>query len=303
MEMSERQQQFSGTGAVRDGQEIDKARLTEWMAANVADFAGPLVIEQFKGGQSNPTYKLVTPGQNYVLRRKPPGQLLPSAHAVDREYKVITALHGVGFPAPRTFGLCTDNDVIGTWFYVMEFIPGRVIWDIYGEAHSNTERRAIFESALDALGKLHRVDYQSVGLGDYGKPGNYFERQLKRWISQYEYTRSAQPNPGLDALIEWIPNNIPKDDRTTIVHGDPQISNMMFHAEQPKVLALLDWELSTLGHPMVDLSYLCHTFYTEAPSGLAGRTPESIGLPSVEEILTRYGELTGTPKTSRQDWL
>ena len=294
--------EFSGSSAVR--QAFDERRLHAWMQANVSVYSGGLNVEQFNGGQSNPTYKLTdSNGTRYVMRRKPPGQLLASAHAVDREFRVITALQETDVPVPRTYALCTDEAVLGTWFYVMEFIPGRVIWDIYGEAHTNTQRRAIFESALDALGKLHRVDYQAVGLGDYGKPGNYFERQLKRWISQYEYTRAAQPNPGLDALIEWIPNNIPKDERTTIVHGDPQISNMMFHADQPKVLALLDWELSTLGHPMVDLSYLCHTFYTEPPGGLAGRTPESIGLPSVDEILTRYSALTDTPKTSRQDWL
>lgn len=294
--------EFSGSSAVR--QAFDEARLHTWMQGNVAGYAGGLQVEQFNGGQSNPTYKLTdASGTRYVMRRKPPGQLLASAHAVDREYRVITALGNTDVPVPKTYGLCTDESVIGTWFYVMEFIPGRVIWDIYGESHTDAQRRAIFDAAVEALAKLHRVDYQAVGLGDYGKPGNYFERQFKRWTGQYEYTRSAQANPSLDALIEWIPKNIPADDRTTIVHGDPQIANMMYHASEPKVLALLDWELSTLGHPLVDLSYLCHTFYVDPPSGIADRAPESIGLPSVDEILTRYSELTGTPKVSRQDWL
>ena len=185
-------------------------------------------------------------------------------------------------------------------FYVMAYVPGRVIWDINTDAWNNTDRRAIFEAALAAVAKLHTVDYQAVGLGDYGKPGNYFGRQFKRWSSQYEYTKSALANPALEALLDWIPSHIPADDRTTIVHGDPNISNMMFHADRPEVLALLDWELSTLGHPLVDIAYMCHGYYTEAFEGPAALP--RLGLPTVEQIIDQYCAATNIPRISDQDW-
>ena len=290
---------FGGSSAIR--QAFDSAGLAAWMHANVPGFAGGLQVEQFNGGQSNPTYKLTdAAGTRYVMRRKPPGTLLASAHAVDREYRVMTALAGTGVPVPRTHGLCTDDRVIGTMFYVMAYVPGRVIWDINTEAWSNADRRAVFDAALGAIAKLHTVDYQKVGLGDYGKPGNYFARQFKRWSGQYEYTKSALANPALEALIQWIPAHTPSDDRTTIVHGDPNISNMMFHGEKPEVLALLDWELSTLGHPLVDVAYLFHGYYSAPFEGPP--TLPRLGLPTVDQVIDQYCAATNIPRISAQDW-
>ena len=290
---------FTGSSEVR--QAFDAARLATWMQANVPGYAGNLNVEQFNGGQSNPTYKLTDgAGTRYVMRRKPPGTLLASAHAVDREYRVMTALAGTGVPVPKTHGLCVDESVIGTMFYVMAYVPGRVIWDINTDAWTNANRRAVFESALGAIAKLHKVNYQAVGLGDYGKPGNYFGRQFKRWSSQYEYTKAALANPALDELLEWIPSHTPEDDRTAIVHGDPNISNMMFHSEKPEVLALLDWELSTLGHPLVDIAYMCHGYYSDPFEGPAALP--RLGLPTVEQIIDQYCTATEIPRISDADW-
>ncbi|OYU14877.1 MAG: phosphotransferase family protein [Alphaproteobacteria bacterium PA4] len=293
--MSERQQQFSGTGEVRAGQEIDAARLTAWMADNVAGFAGPLTIQQFKGGQSNPTYKLLTPHQNYVLRRKPPGVLLPSAHAVDREYKVITALHGAGFPAPRTFGLCTDNDVIGTWFYIMDCVDGRVIWDATFPTVDRDERRAYLDAMNKTMADLHMVDYVAAGLGDFGKPGNYFARQIGRWSKQYLEDKDAGVVPSMEKLVRWLPENIPDGDETSVVHGDYRCDNMIFHPTEPKVLAVLDWELSTLGHPLADFSYhlMMYRMPPSATTGLIGNDLPALNIPTEDEYVAAYCARTG----------
>ncbi|WP_426170137.1 phosphotransferase family protein [Sandarakinorhabdus sp. DWP1-3-1] len=293
--MSERQQQFSGTGEVRQGQEIDPARLDVWMRENVEGYAGPLTIEQFKGGQSNPTYKLLTPNQNYVLRRKPPGILLPSAHAVDREYKVITALHGQGFPAPRTFGLCKDDAVIGTWFYVMDCVDGRVIWDATFPDVPRDERRAYFDAMNQTMADLHMVDIEKAGLQDFGKPGNYFARQIGRWSKQYLEDKDAGVVPSMDKLVEWLPNNIPAGDEVSVVHGDYRCDNMIFHKTEPKVLAVLDWELSTLGHPLADFSYhlMMYRMPPSATTGLIGNDLAALNIPTEDEYVAAYCARTG----------
>jgi aminoglycoside phosphotransferase (APT) family kinase protein len=293
--MSDRQQQFSGTSAVRPGQEIDAGRLHDWMAANVDGFAGPLSIEQFKGGQSNPTYKLITPNQSYVLRRKPPGQLLPSAHAVDREYRVITALHAQGFPVARTFGLCQDNDVIGTWFYIMDCVDGRVIWDTTFPDVPRDERRAYFDAMNKTMADLHMIDYVAAGLEDFGKPGNYFARQIGRWSRQYLEDTDAGRYAAMDALVEWLPANIPAGDESAIVHGDYRCDNMIFHPTQPRVLAVLDWELSTIGHPLADFSYhlMMYRMPPSTTTGLVGNDLASMGLPTEAEYVDAYCRRTG----------
>ncbi len=293
--MSERQQQFSGAGAVRSGQEIDVARLNTWMEANVEGFAGPLSVSQFNGGQSNPTYKLVTPRQNYVLRRKPPGVLLPSAHAVDREYKVITALHRQGFPAPRTFGLCLDETVIGTWFYVMDCVEGRVIWDTTFPDVARDDRAAYFDAMNKTIADLHMIDYEKAGLKDFGKPGNYFVRQIGRWSRQYIEDTDAGRVPSMDKLVEWLPNNIPEGDETSVVHGDYRCDNMIFHPTEPKVLAVLDWELSTLGHPLADFSYhlMMYRMPPSTTTGLVGNDLKALGIPSEAEYVAAYCRRTG----------
>jgi aminoglycoside phosphotransferase (APT) family kinase protein len=293
--MATRQEQFTGTDAVRDAHRFDEGRLAEWMQANVAGYAGPLKVEQFKGGQSNPTYKLTTPGQNYVMRRKPPGVLLPSAHAVDREYKVITALHNAGFPAAKTFGLCTDDSVIGTWFYIMDCVEGRVIWDTTFPDTPKEQRRAYFDAMNATIAQLHMMDYAAIGLGDFGKPGNYFARQIGRWSKQYVEDTDAGHIPEMDRLVEWLPQHIPAGDEVSIVHGDYRCDNMIFHPTEPKVRAVLDWELSTLGHPLADFSY--HLMMYRMPpvgtTGLVGQDLAALGIPSEAEYVAAYCQRTG----------
>ena len=268
--MATRQEQMSGAGAVREGLGFDEGALDAWLRANVEDYAGPLTVRQFNGGQSNPTYQLLTPARNYVMRRKPPGQLLKSAHAVDREYRVITALHAAGFPAPRTFGLCTDDAVIGTWFYVMDCVDGRIVWDASFPDVSHADRPLYFDAMNATIAQLHSFDPAAIGLGDFGKPGNYFARQIGRWSRQYVEDTDAGRVPAMDRLVEWLPANIPDDgDETRVVHGDYRCDNMVFHKTEPRVLAVLDWELSTLGHPLADFSYHL-MMYRMPPTATAG---------------------------------
>lgn len=296
--MATRQEQMSGVGAVREGLGFDEGALETWLQTNVEGFAGPLTVRQFNGGQSNPTYQLLTPTRNYVLRRKPPGQLLKSAHAVDREYKVITALHAAGFPAPRTYGLCTDDAVIGTWFYVMECVEGRIIWDNAFPDVTRAARPAHFDAMNATIAQLHNFDPDAIGLGDFGKPGNYFERQIGRWSRQYIEDTDAGRVPSMDRLVEWLPANIPADDgRVSIVHGDYRCDNMIFDAHEPKVLAVLDWELSTLGHPLADFSY--HLMMYRMPPvgtpGLVGHDLAALGIPSEDAYIAAYCARTGRP--------
>ncbi|QMW23616.1 phosphotransferase family protein [Sandaracinobacteroides saxicola] len=290
MSDTSRQEQFSGTSDVREAHRFDAAALEAWMQANVRDFAGPLTVQQFKGGQSNPTYKLLTPRRNYVMRRKPPGTLLKSAHAVDREYRVITALHAAGFPAPETFGLCTDDNIVGTWFYIMDCVDGRIIWDGTFPDVATPARRDYFHAMCDTMAQLHSFDPAAIGLADFGKPGNYFARQIGRWSKQYLEDEAAGRVPAMDRLVEWLPANIPAGEETAVVHGDYRCDNMIFHATEPKVLAVLDWELSTLGHPLADFSYHL-MMYRMPPTGTVGLINCDLGamnIPTEMDYIDRY---------------
>jgi len=285
---------FVGTMPVREQHRFDEAALDHWMKQHVADYKGPLGVQQFKGGQSNPTFKLTTPGRNYVLRRKPPGKLLPSAHAVDREYRVIKALGQTDVPVARAYALCEDDGVIGTAFYVMDCVEGRVLWDQTLPGMTREERGAIFDAMNRTIAALHKVDYAAVGLGDFGKPNDYFARQISRWSKQYKASETEQIT-AMDALIEWLPAHIPPGDETSIVHGDYRMDNMIFHPTEPRVLAVLDWELSTIGHPIGDFTY--HLMgWRLAPGifrGIAGVDLEALGIPDEATYCRRYCERTG----------
>jgi len=285
----------SGTTAVRDGYGFDTARLDAWMKSNIEDYRGPLTVEQFKGGQSNPTYKLVTPDRSYVLRRKPPGVLIKGAHAIEREAKVLAGLGKAGFPVAHLYGLCTDDAVIGTWFYVMAMVEGRIFWDATFPGVKREERPAYFDAMNGAIAQLHTVDYEAVGLGDYGRPGNYFERQIARWTKQYLEDKEAGRDPNMDRLVEWLPAHIPPGDETSIVHGDYRCDNMIFHKTEPRVLAVLDWELSTLGHPGADFAYnaMMYRVHPRIVAGLQGADLAVLNIPSEEEYVAAYCRRTG----------
>ncbi len=291
--MSDIDDSFSGTKPVADALAFDEDVLAEWMTAHVAGFQGPLTVEQFRGGQSNPTYKLVTPGKAYVLRRKPPGKLLPSAHAVDREFRVMKALGGAGFPAPVMHGLCMEREVIGTEFYIMDFVEGRIFWDPLLPDLDKTERGAIYDASNATLAHLHGIDFEAAGLGDYGKPGNYFERQIGRWTKQYRAAETTTV-PAMDRLIEWLPTAAPDQERTSVVHGDYRLDNMVFHPTEPRVIAVLDWELSTLGDPLADFTYqlMGWVMPPEIRNGLLGVDIASLGIPDIEAYTQAYCERT-----------
>jgi len=290
----EMHEQFVGTMPVQERHRFDVASLERYLSAHVERFSGPLRVEQFKGGQSNPTFLLKAGSRSYVLRRKPPGKLLPSAHAVDREYRVITALHGSDVPVARTWCLCEDDSVIGTAFYVMDFVDGRVLWDQTLPGMTREQRRAVFEELNRVIAALHQVDYVAIGLADYGKPGNYIERQINRWIKQYRASETEQIE-AMENLIAWLPKNIPRGDETTIVHGDYRMDNVIFHATEPRILAVLDWELSTLGHPLADFAYHCMTWRLSGGEfrGIAGADLESLGIPAEREYVETYCRRTG----------
>jgi aminoglycoside phosphotransferase (APT) family kinase protein len=280
-------------------QSLDTARLQTYLEQHVSGFSGELSAEKFAGGQSNPTFKLSAGGKDYVLRRKPPGELLKSAHAVDREYRVISALQDTDVPVPRTYCLCEDDDVIGSMFYIMEYKDGRVFWDpTLPEIESREERGAIYDEMNRVLAALHNVDVDAVGLSDYGRPGNYYERQINRWTTQY---RASETNDeaAMEKLIEWLPAHVPEDDGVvSLVHGDYRLDNLMFHPTEPRIIAVLDWELSTLGHPLADLSYQCMAWELPASEdggilGLGGLDRAALGLPSNDDYIARYCERTG----------
>jgi aminoglycoside phosphotransferase (APT) family kinase protein len=292
----ERSAQNSGTIEVRSAHGFDAAALEQWLEREVGGYRGPLRVEQFRGGQSNPTYKLITPERCYVLRRKPPGKLLPGAHAVDREYRVISALGAQGYPVARTYGLCLDETVIGTPFYVMEMVEGRIFWDADFPQVPRDRRPAYFDAMNSAIAQLHRFDPDAVGLGDYGKPGNYFERQIGRWSKQYLGDVEAGRVPAMDRLVEWLPRNIPAgEEPARIIHGDFRCDNMVFHPTEPKVIAVLDWELSTLGHPLADFTYHLMVYRMPAgvSTGLAGLDLAALNLPSEAEYVAAYCRRTG----------
>jgi aminoglycoside phosphotransferase (APT) family kinase protein len=295
----EREQLNTGTKEVPEATRFDEANLAAWMEANVEGYAGPLEVRQFKGGQSNPTYQLVTPNKKYVMRRKPPGKLLPSAHAVDREFKVISALYPTGYPVARPYGLCTDEGVTGTMFYVMDMVEGRILWDQTLPQYEPAERRAIYMAKLKTLADLHNTDYVKVGLQDFGRPGNYFARQIDRWTKQYKASET-ETHPEMDRLLEWLPKTVPTDDQTTIVHGDYRLDNMILHPTEPRVIAVLDWELCTLGNPLADFTYLLMNWVT---GGIA-TIPDlkSHGIPTIDEYVAEYCRLTGRAGLPELDW-
>ncbi|UVO49406.1 phosphotransferase family protein [Sphingomonas sp. SUN019] len=289
---------------VSERDRLDTDRLSTWMEAHVEGFAGPLTYAKFSGGQSNPTYKLMTPGRNYVLRRKPMGELLPSAHQVDREYRVMAGLYPTGFPVPRQYGLCEDDAVIGSAFYVMEMVDGRTIWDGAMPGLTVDQRRDHYNAMIDTLAALHNVDHVAAGLGDFGRPGNYFERQVGRWTKQYRGAETEPMEP-MERLIEYLPRTVPGQTRTTIVHGDYRCDNMKFApGVEPRVAAVLDWELCTTGDPIADLSYFLISWVTEPEgrSGVMGLTGPETGIPTVDEVVARYCEKTGRDGVPNLDW-
>ena len=272
--------------------------LLEWLQRNVAGFRGPARLEKFKGGQSNPTYRLIAASGTYVLRRQPPGKLLKSAHAVDREYRVIKALAGSEVPVPAVYALCDSADLLGSMFYVMEHCGGRIFWDAALPQIDNPgERAAIYDEMNCVLAALHSVDPHATGLADYGKPGNYFARQLSRWASQYRASE-LRPIPAMEELMVWLDANQPADDgRVALVHGDYRLDNIVFDARDPRIIAVLDWELSTLGHPLADLAYQCMQLRMPGGEGftpgLAGLNRKALGIPEESEYVARYCERMG----------
>ncbi|MFN3370427.1 MAG: phosphotransferase family protein [Sphingomonadaceae bacterium] len=297
--MAEAGKQYLGaTGPVKAAHAVDVARLEAYLSGAIEGFEGPLTIRQFEGGQSNPTYRLDTPGASYVLRRKPPGVLQPSAHAVDREYRVMTALTAAGFPVARPRVLCADETIAGTMFYVMDFVEGRVFWDPLMPDLEPADRRAVLEAAVDRLADLHALDPAALGLSDYGRPGSYFERQVARWSRQYREI-APDPLPEMLALIDWLPANIPDDPSSALVHGDYGVHNLLLHSSKPDVLAVLDWELSTLGHPVSDLFYFLIPWYRpdldDGRSSFRGLDFAATGLPTEQELIDRYVRRLGRP--------
>ena len=289
-------------------QRIDEAALAAWLAPNLDGYAGPLRVLQYKGGQSNPTYRLEAASGAYVLRRKPSGALLPSAHAVEREFRLISALHGAGFPVPRPYVLCEDASVIGAVFYVMQVVDGTVHWDGSLPELTPEARGSIYTSMITTLARLHTVDYAALGLADYGKPGNYFARQVQRWTRQYRASETDRIEAA-ERLMAWLPGSVPEQARTAIVHGDYRIDNLIFAPPtsaqgQPRVAAVLDWELSTLGDPLADFTYLLMGWALPADgrSSLGGLDLAAIGIPSREQAVALYCELTGRESLPALDW-
>ncbi len=294
---------FKGVKPVEERHRLDEAALEAWLKANVEGYEGPLTLNQFKGGQSNPTYQLATPKRKYVLRKKPGGKLLPSAHAVDREFRVISALYPTGFPVARPYALCADDSVLGAMFYVMEMVEGRVLWNGALPELEKADRRRVYENKIATLAKLHNTDYEQIGLGDYGKPGNYFARQIDRWSKQYRLSETETIDE-MNRLIEWLPQTIPPGERTSIVHGDYRLDNLILHPSEPRVIAVLDWELSTLGDPLGDFTYYLMNWAMphDGRAGLGGLDLEAIGVPTLDQAVQHYCALTGRDGIPSLDW-
>src|SRR5882672_4090847 len=291
-------EQFIGTKPVEERHRIDVGALEKFLGFGIRE------IEQFKGGQSNPTYRFsASTGKKYVLRRKPPGKLLPSAHAVDREYKVIAALHPTGFPVARPHALCEDESVIGTAFYVMDYVEGRVLWDQSLPGMTKTERFAVWDELNRVIARLHMLDYRALGLEAFGKPGNYIERQVARWTKQYQASET-EPIPAMNDLIAWLPKNIPPETGTTVVHGDFRLDNTIFHLREPRILAVLDWELSTLGDPLADFAYHCMSWHIPPGDfrGIAGLDLQALGIPSENEYIEMYFRRTRRESVPASHW-
>jgi aminoglycoside phosphotransferase (APT) family kinase protein len=281
-------------GPVRANHRFDEAALERYLRAHADGFDAPLSVQQFGGGQSNPTFLLTSGARQYVMRKKPPGQLLKSAHQVDREFRIMKALAQTDVPVPRMHVLCEDESVIGTAFYVMDYLEGRIFRDPQLPGVAPAERAAIYDSMNDVLARLHKVDFAAIGLGDYGRPGNYFERQVSRFITQYRGAQTDQI-PEMEKLIEWMPHNIPKEDSVSIAHGDYRLENTIFHPTEPRMIAVLDWELSTIGHPLADLAYNCmgHHVMNPRQGGLVGIDHAATGIPAERDYVARYCERTG----------
>ena len=291
-------EQFVGTKPVEERHRIDTGALEKYLGLRLAR------IEQFKGGQSNPTYLLTAAdGRRFVLRRKPPGKLLPSAHAVDREYRVISALHGAGFPVARPHALCEDDAIIGTAFYVMDYVEGRVLWDQSLPGMTKAERYAIWDELNRVIAKLHMLDYRQLGLEGFGKPGNYIERQIARWTKQYQASET-EPITAMNELIAWLPDNIPPETGTTVVHGDYRLDNTIFHPREPRILAVLDWELSTLGDPLADFAYHCMSWHIPPGQfrGIGGLDLAALGIPGEGEYIAMYCKRTGRAGIDPSHW-
>lgn len=305
--MMDRTQANSGTSDVSDRLRFDVAALEAWMAANVTDFAGPLLVSQFKGGQSNPTYRLeANDGRAFVLRRKPPGTLLPGAHAVEREARVMSALGPTGFPVPRVHGLCEDSDVIGTPFFVMDLVDGRIVWEAAFPGLTTDDRAAHFDAMNATIARLHNLDPAAIGLGDYGRPAAFVERQVARWSKQYLADADAGRLPQMDALVDWLGKHLPPDrGEARVVHGDFRCDNMIFDAAEPRIVAVLDWELSTLGDPLADFVY--HLLMYRMPAGiftgLAGLDLAARGIPSEADYVASYCRRTGRDHLPDLDYL
>jgi len=296
---------FGSTTTVQERHQFDVARLEAFLAERIAGFAGPLAVAQFRGGQSNPTFLLTTPRARYVMRSKPApaAKLLPSAHAVDREHRVITALGRTGVPVPRTFCLSEDESVIGRAFYVMDYVEGRVLWEQSLPGMTASERTAIYDEMNRVIAQLHRVDYRDAGLADFGRPGNYLARQIDRWTKQYRASETERMIE-MDRLIEWLLGAIPPGDETSVVHGDYRLDNLVFHPTEPRILAILDWELSTLGHPLADFSYHCVSWHIppEQFRGIAGLDLASLGIPAEAEYIAAYCRRTGRARIDHWDF-
>ncbi|MCC6197584.1 MAG: phosphotransferase family protein [Burkholderiales bacterium] len=282
---------------------FDVTALTEYLRAHVPGLDEPITVDSLSGGQSNPTFRLSAGGRSYVLRKQPEGELLPSAHAVDREYRVITALGGTDVPVPRTYCYCEDRSVIGTPFFVMEFADGRHFWDPALPELDAASRAALWDDINSVIARLHNVDYAAIGLGDYGKPGNYFERQIGRWSKQYRASETERID-AMDRLLEWLPRNIIAEEASSIVHGDFRLDNLIVHAAEPRVIAVLDWELSTLGHPLADLSYHVMVWRLSQAQfrGMAGKDLAALHVPSEHEYVDRYCARTERAGLDPHDW-
>ena len=294
---------FTGTVEPEGADRLDEARLTTWMESNVAGFAGPIHLTKFKGGQSNPTYKIAAASGNYVLRRKPFGPLLPSAHAVDREFRVQSGVGKTGFPVARQYGLCTDENVVGSWFYIMAMVDGRTIWNGAMPGAAPATRRATYLAMIDTLAQLHAVDVDAAGLSEFGKPGNYFGRQVDRWTKQYKLSET-ELMPEMERLIAFLPATLPDQTRTSVVHGDYRIDNMIYAHGSPAVLAVLDWELSTLGDPLADFTYVAMAWVTEngGRSGVMDLDRAALGIPELGEVVARYCAATGRDSVPDMNW-
>lgn len=281
---------------------IDRVALEQWMRSHVDGFEGPIEIEKFPGGQSNPTFKLQTPARSFVLRSKPPGKILKGAHAVEREARVMEALKPANFPVPQVFGLCTDERVLGSWFYVMELVEGRIFWDATFPNVSHDDRPAYFDAMNDTLARLHILDHRALGLEDFGRPGNYLARQIDLWSRQYRDDVQAGRNEDMDRLIEWLPQNLPARDETGVVHGDFRCDNVIFHPTEPRIIAVLDWELSTLGDPVTDFAYHCLMYYMppRIVAGLADADLRALNIPPLEEFVAAYCARTG--RSAIESW-